>query len=135
MADGTEGFLAGLAGVQRGRFTGFGPDGLPRVETEAGLVTAQSLVALSPHHAGLSAAWVCLQDGTALVLGIIQPPARVVESDGENTVIASETELKLRCGKASITLTPDGRVVIRGTQILSRSEGANRVQGAVVLLN
>ena len=35
----------------------------------------------------------------------------------------------------SITLEADGRITLRGTDLLSRAEGANRVQGASVQLN
>ena len=70
-----------------------------------------------------------------LILGLIQPPLPEVEADGEKLVLEARREVTLRCGKASITMTADGRVTIRGTQVLSRSDGPNRVQGASVQLN
>lgn len=59
----------------------------------------------------------------------------MVEADGATQVINARDAPTLRCGKASITLSADGRVTIRGTDILTRAEGANRVQGASVQLN
>ena len=47
----------------------------------------------------------------------------------------SDREIVLRCGEASITLTRAGKVLIRGTYILTRSSGANRVKGAAVEIN
>lgn len=44
-------------------------------------------------------------------------------------------ELVLHCGKASITLHKDGRVVIQGTYVETRSSGTNRIKGATVKLN
>jgi len=41
----------------------------------------------------------------------------------------------LRCGKASITLTREGKVLIHGSYISSRSTGVNRVKGGSVQLN
>jgi hypothetical protein len=39
------------------------------------------------------------------------------------------------CGKASITLTKAGKVLIQGSYILSRASGANRIKGGSVQLN
>jgi hypothetical protein len=41
----------------------------------------------------------------------------------------------LRCGKASITLTSAGKVLIRGTYVLSRSSGVNKIKGGSIQLN
>jgi hypothetical protein len=57
------------------------------------------------------------------------------EIDGERRVIEAEREIVLRCGDASITLTRAGKVIIRGTYILSRSSGYNRMKGAAIDLN
>ena len=47
----------------------------------------------------------------------------------------SKEQLVLRCGKASITLTKAGKVLIDGSHVLSRSSGVNRVKGGSVQLN
>ena len=47
----------------------------------------------------------------------------------------AEREIVLRCGKASITLTRAGKVLIRGAYISSWSSGANRIKGGSVQLN
>ncbi len=44
-------------------------------------------------------------------------------------------ELVLQCGKASIALHKDGKVVIRGTYVETRASGTNRIKGATVKLN
>lgn len=135
MHDGSEQFIQSLAGVRRGRLSGFDEDGAVLIETEGGQVlAAETLVAVGPAETGLAAAYT-LVDDRPLILGLIQPPAMIAGTKGKKTVIESDCEVQLKCGKASITLYPDGRVAIRGTQILSRSDGANRVQGATVLLN
>jgi hypothetical protein len=41
----------------------------------------------------------------------------------------------LQVGKASITLTKDGRIVIRGADVLTRSSGSNRIKGGSVSIN
>jgi hypothetical protein len=55
--------------------------------------------------------------------------------DGERVVLTAEKEIVLKCGKASITLTRAGKVLIRGAYLLSRSSGANRIKGGSVQLN
>ena len=55
--------------------------------------------------------------------------------DGKRVTIEAEEEVLLRCGKGSILIRKDGKIVIKGTNILSRSSGPNRVKGASVGLN
>lgn len=55
--------------------------------------------------------------------------------DGEQVMIEGKTEIVLKCGKASITLTRAGKVLIRGAYLLSRSSGVNRVKGGSVQIN
>ncbi len=58
-----------------------------------------------------------------------------VDVDGERLVVTAKEQLVLRCGKASITLTREGKVLIQGAYISSRSSGVNRVKGGSVQLN
>ncbi len=89
------------------------------------------------------------EEGRAVVLGpIVSEPGgapavprqadRVVDSTiahGDRVAIVGEREIVFECGKASLTLHDDGRVRIRGTDVLSRSTGLHRVQGAAVRIN
>jgi hypothetical protein len=75
-----------------------------------------------------------------LVIGRIQrlpqttTPA-VAHLDGERLEFSAEREIVLRCGKASITLTREGKVLIRGTYLSNRSSGVNRIKGGSVQIN
>jgi len=60
------------------------------------------------------------------------PEARV---DGRRVVLEGKDEVVLRCGKATITLRRNGRIVIRGTYLVSRSGGVNRIKGGSVQIN
>ncbi len=63
-------------------------------------------------------------------------PAQVeVDADGQRLVVSAQEQLVLRCGKASITLTKAGKVLIQGAYVLSRSTGVNRIKGGSVQLN
>lgn len=76
-----------------------------------------------------------------LVIGRIQrlPEARqapaVAHIDGERLEFSAEREIVLRCGKASITLTREGKVLIKGAYLSSRSSGVNRIKGGSVQIN
>jgi hypothetical protein len=55
--------------------------------------------------------------------------------DGKRVIFDAKDEVVLRCGKASITLTRAGKVLIRGEYLLSRSSGVNRIKGGSVQIN
>ncbi|MCG3188295.1 MAG: hypothetical protein LKCHEGNO_00267 [Burkholderiaceae bacterium] len=61
-------------------------------------------------------------------------PAQV-DADGERLIVQAKDQLVLRCGKASVTLTKAGKVLIEGTYLSSRSTGVNRIKGGSVQLN
>jgi hypothetical protein len=58
-----------------------------------------------------------------------------VTVDGKKVTFHAEEEIVLRCGKASITLTKAGKVIIRGAYLLNRSSGVNRIKGGSVQIN
>jgi hypothetical protein len=66
---------------------------------------------------------------------LLPPPRSAVLVDGERHLIEAEREIVLRCGEASITLTRAGKVLIKGSYVLSRSTGYNKIKGAAVDIN
>jgi uncharacterized protein DUF6484 len=58
-----------------------------------------------------------------------------IEVDGERVIVSASDQLVLRCGKASITLTKEGKVLLQGTYLSSRSSGVNRIKGGSVQIN
>jgi Domain of unknown function (DUF6484) len=58
-----------------------------------------------------------------------------VDADGVRMVVSAKEQMVLQCGKASITLTKAGKVLIQGSYVSSRSTGVNRVKGGSVQLN
>lgn len=110
-------------------------------------VPARSTVDLHAAHIGARVV-LMFEDGDAtrpIVTGVLregtgwplpEPPAQVqVDADGHRLVVTAREQLVLRCGKASITLTKAGRVLIEGSFVTSRSAGVNRVKGGSVQLN
>jgi len=61
----------------------------------------------------------------------------VIESDvdGNRVRLVAKDEIVLECGKASITLRRNGRIIVRGTHVETNSEGTNRIKGGHVQIN
>ncbi|GAM09404.1 hypothetical protein OR1_01682 [Geobacter sp. OR-1] len=55
--------------------------------------------------------------------------------DGRQITIEAEDEVILKCGKGSIQIRKDGKIVISGAHVLSKSSGANRIKGGHVDIN
>lgn len=67
---------------------------------------------------------------------LIERPAHVeVDADGYRLVVSAKEQLVLRCGKASITLTAAGKVLVQGTYVSHRSSGVMRIKGGSIQLN
>jgi hypothetical protein len=111
------------------------------------VVKARSCLDLRGTHIGSSVVVVFDHGDPALpiVIGVVgtpagwpdpEKPAQVeVDVDGRRMLINVKEELVLRCGEASITLTKAGKVLIRGTYVLTQASGRNRVCGGSVELN
>lgn len=116
-----------------------------RVHGRDDLLIARTLVALG--HADLSREvaidFINGDPSRPLILGLVhslRAPADQGEPveitlDGHSVVVGAKQQLSLQCGKASITLDADGRVVIKGAQILTQASGSNRIRGASIQLN
>ena len=121
------------------RFMGFDAAGMPLVAlgaNDTAKMPGFSLVPPAQLRQGAEVAVVWLDEEDApLIVGLIQAARPVVEAEGDELIIENDRKIVLRCGKASITLRSDGSISIRGGQIVSRADGANRVQGASVQLN
>ncbi|ARU58833.1 hypothetical protein OLMES_4845 [Oleiphilus messinensis] len=63
------------------------------------------------------------------------PVSPEVLVNGQKLELSAAEEVTLRCGKSSITLKKNGKIVIRGEHILSRAAGANRIKGGSIELN
>ena len=115
-------------------------------QSGSGAVRARSTVDLHAPHIGSSVA-LLFENGDAdrpIVIGVLRAAlgwpfdknAQVeVDADGERMILSAREQLVLRCGKASITLTAAGKVLIEGSYVLSRSTGVNRIKGGSVQLN
>ncbi len=108
-------------------------------------IAAQSTILFSQSDVGREVA-LLFENGDAerpLVIGRIQRPESqsleqlpaTAEVDGERILLSAKKEIVLKCGKASITLTKAGKIIIRGAYLSSRSSGVNRIKGGSVQIN
>ena len=67
--------------------------------------------------------------------GLNQATAINADIDGEHITLSGKQSITLKCGRASITLTKSGKILVRGTYILNRSSGVNRIKGGSVQIN
>jgi hypothetical protein len=72
-----------------------------------------------------------------VVVGVMQAaaPAWQAQVDDEVLQLRATRRIELSCGAASITLAADGKVVVKGAHLLSRSSGPNKIRGASVDIN
>jgi hypothetical protein len=136
-----------LPSVLVGRISAMLESGEPLVDfpgnTTDSLVSARSLVLIRSADVGRKVA-LTFEDGDPslpIIMGLLQtiePEAgRLLEVklDEESLTLNAKKEIVLQCGKASITLTSAGKVLIRGAYLLSRSSGVNRIKGGSVQIN
>jgi hypothetical protein len=139
----TEGGAAASRDVTIGRVCGLDEAGGLLVDYE-GNPTGAPLPALSTaaHDAAAEGREVALVflDGDPLrplALGLVRPGAAppVAEVEPQELVLTAKRDITLRCGRASITLTRAGKVLVRGTYLSLRSSGMQRITGASVQIN
>jgi hypothetical protein len=138
-----------IDGIVIGTLAELDDAGMPAVffpgQPDGRSVAARSTAALSVENLGRQVALMFEAGDPArpIVLGVIQQPGELmnsrkvveVERDGERLEITAAKEIVLRCGEASLTLTEAGKIILRGTYLLSRSSGVNRIKGGSVQIN
>ncbi|MHC4216005.1 MAG: hypothetical protein ACYSWP_21855 [Planctomycetota bacterium] len=73
-----------------------------------------------------------------VVLGRIGPSRAAVNKQKETPdeiVIEAKKNLTFKCGDGSITLRKDGKILIKGKDLVSRAKRMNRIKGGAVTIN
>ena len=142
---------AGAPGALLGKVVGIAPSGLPLVDFVGNPASeplpARHTCLITSDDADREAVLTFENNDHSkpIILGLLQPVGAAapenppqpinVSLDGEQVTLTAKNEIVLRCGKASITLTRAGKVLIRGAYLLSRSSGVNRIKGGSVQIN
>lgn len=145
-------------GVVTGTLIGFKDEGqtpLVRYPGQPGTAAVAAAAILDLHGAHVGRQVVLMFEGgdaqRPIIMGVLrtarglqpaqswplpdQPATVEVDVDGERMVVTAKEQLVLRCGKASITLTKAGKVLIHGAYVSNRSSGVMRIKGGSVQIN
>ncbi len=66
--------------------------------------------------------------------GNINEQAEVI-ADGKKLELSATEEITLRCGKASITLNKNGKILVKGEHMLNRTSGSYKIKSGSIQLN
>jgi len=141
-----------ISGVITGTLIGFKDEGrTPLVlypgQPGAAAISAAATVDLHGAHLGRQVALMFEggDPGRPMIVGLVrhslgwplpeQPVEVDVDADGERLIVTAKEQMVLRCGRASITLTKAGKVLIHGTYVSHRSTGVLRIKGGSVQIN
>ena len=137
-----------IDGLVIGWITGLGTDGsiqisAPNLGGEP--FSARSLCPIGPEQIGAQCAFLFEQGNVErpVIMGLLQHSVIPLTTVGETSIsqdaqsvrINAAREIALHCGKASLRLTQDGRIELRGTTLVSHSSGVNRIRGGSIKLN
>jgi hypothetical protein len=133
-----------------GRLVGLGSAGEAWVDLPAlgrKNVPARSTVVLVPEQVGreVLVTWADHDRERPIITGVVRQPIDAQREsavprldavvDAERVVLTGRREVVLRCGKASITLSADGSVVVKGARLLTSATGVHRIRGGAVQIN
>jgi len=77
----------------------------------------------------------CLIDDAHSKAPSTAPGHVVVDADDDRLIVSAKDRIVLRCGKASITLTKEGKLILQGAYVSSQSSGVLRIKGGSVQIN
>ena len=117
-------------------------DGLIDVDLESGTRIKCRLLETSPEPPALASGdtvliWQPAAGESGVVMGRVSvapvaPPRRKVPDE---LVLEAKKGLVLRVGDGSITIRADGKILIKGTDLVSHAKRTNRIKGGSVSLN
>jgi hypothetical protein len=55
--------------------------------------------------------------------------------DGKTVVLNAKEEMVLKCGKSTLILRKDGKIIVKGVEVISRATRVNKIKGASVQIN
>lgn len=81
--------------------------------------------------------WTDVDSGWPVILGRLSSSARAATAPPppDELVIEAKQSLTLRVGDGSITIREDGRILIKGRELVSHAKGMNRIRGGSVAIN
>lgn len=145
-----------VTGIRAGSVCGLEPDGSVRVDypgNPMGPRQARTTEIIGPDDIGCQVLLVFENNDPALpiIAGKIKPPQPVgppgtlmeldrkavcdLLADGRKLVLEAEEQVEIRCGRSALILGRDGKVVIKGEEVISRGRRINKIRGGAVKIN
>lgn len=101
------------------------------------LVTGGAPLVLTPGDSVLC--WIDTHDrDRGVILGRVGPASQPAEPEpkvADVLVLEAKQALTLRVGDGSITIREDGKILIKGTDLVSHARRMNRIKGGAVSIN
>jgi hypothetical protein len=80
--------------------------------------------------------WLAGDDQRGIVLGRLGAShAPLLPNEPDELVIEATKSLTLRVGEGSITIREDGKILIKGKDLVSHAQRMNRIKGGAVSIN
>jgi hypothetical protein len=134
-----------VSGIVIGKLSGFDADGTPFVEFSVNptgrAIPSRSTVELNENHIGRNVALMFELSNVRkpIIIGMMHVPGNhaAVEVTREEEIvrITAETEIHICCGESSIRMNKNGKIEIKGRDILSQAIRGNKIRGGMVGLN
>ena len=123
--------------LARGVFSGQ-QDGLFLVEVDDRTILCDLLITSAlPHQLQAGSSVIILlprhENDRGVILGQVSTPAP--RSVPDELIIKARKNLRIECGEGSITLRDDGKILIKGKDLVSRAQRMNRIKGGGVAIN
>lgn len=74
-------------------------------------------------------------DERGVVLGRVAAAPHPESAEPDDLLIEAEKSLTLKCGDGSITIREDGKILIKGKDLVSHATRMNRIKGGAVQIN
>jgi len=128
--------------IIRGRIINIGEDGKLLVKTDAGGSKIScdflrtSAAPLPQLYLGTPVLCVA-NESRGYVLGVIQPylPQAEKKEDPVELSLEAKDSIELTCGESVLSMSKNGKIVLRGTDITTRASGQNKIKGATISIN
>jgi len=133
-----------------GVLIGFDGGGRPLVafsnNPQSTAISASYTLPLSHDNVGSKVALVFVNGNIEqpMIIGLVRDsikgqqsrsPAKVFVDEQNSLTLTAKHQITLQCGDSSITLTEDGKILLRGNYISSRASGMQTIKGGSVQIN
>jgi hypothetical protein len=134
--------LQPISGVHRGDVIGFADNGAPLVCTVGdGAILECELLRTGektpPVRRGdLVMLWRSPEsDVPSVILGRVGPSRPDLDAIPDVIVLEAKQSLTIACGSGSITIRADGKILVKGKDLVSHATRLNRIKGGAVQIN